>query len=64
MTAKISLNPNSIAFLLGAVAIFLIFDSSAVVLIHHLTGRDSLVLHKLVKLFYVDLELQISLLLC
>ena len=59
MRNKISLNPTTIAFLLGATAFFLVFDSSAALLADYLTGYDSLLVHKLVKLFYVEYELNV-----
>jgi hypothetical protein len=59
MKNRISLNPFSIAWLLGAIAFFLILDSCAVLLIDYLTGYSSLFIHKTVKLFYVDLELNV-----
>lgn len=59
MGMKIPLNPNSITYLLSATAAFLIFDSSAALLLDHSTAYNSVFAHKLVKLFYVDLELNV-----
>lgn len=56
---QIALNSFSIVRGLGALAFALVFTSSALKLAHHFNGSGSMVLHKLVKLFYVDLELNV-----
>jgi len=56
---KISLNPDSIARGLGIAAFILILVSTAMVMTDYLNGHNSLFLHKLVKLFYVELELNV-----
>ncbi len=57
VTAQISLNPALIARVLSALAIILIFASSAAMLTDYLTGHSSVLIRKLVKFFYIDLEL-------
>ena len=58
-TVQISLKSASIAYVLGAAAFFLVFASSAALLADYLTGYNSVVIHKIVKLFYVDIELNV-----
>lgn len=53
----LSLNPDSIARSLGVMTFILVFASTGALLADYLTGYNSLVIHKLVKFFYVDLEL-------
>lgn len=54
---KLLLNPTSIAWSLGVMTFLLIFANSAALLADYLTGYNSMVIHKLVKFFYVELEL-------
>lgn len=53
---RLRLNPNSIALALGAAAFLLILTSCALLWADYRTGYNSALIHKLVKLFYVDLE--------
>ncbi len=53
---SLSLNPVKIAWALGAMAFLLVFASIAVLLADHLTGHTSIIIHKSVKVFYLDLE--------
>lgn len=55
----LSLNPNSIAWLLGIVAFILIFASIATDSAYYLTGFSSVLLSKFVKIFSLDLELNV-----
>lgn len=59
MNSKVSFSSNSIVRVLAIITVCLIIASTAAVLADDLTGRDSIILHKLVKLFYVELELNI-----
>jgi hypothetical protein len=59
MGMKISLNANSITRFLSAIAVFLILDSVLALLLDDLTEHRSAFFHKLVKLFYVDLEMNV-----
>ena len=54
---KLLLNPTSIAWSLGVMTVLLIFANCAALLADYLTGYNSMVIHKLVKFFYVELEL-------
>ena len=54
---KLLLNPTSIAWSLGVMTFLLIFANCAALLADYLTGYNSMVIHKLVKFFYVELEL-------
>jgi len=56
---QLSIKPASIARLLGAMASGLVLASIAVLLMDYLTGYSSIFIHKLVKLFYVELELNV-----
>jgi hypothetical protein len=55
-TDSLSLNPAKIALTLGTMAVLLVLANIAVLLADHLTGHTSIIIHKLVKLFYLDLE--------
>jgi hypothetical protein len=61
MTAntKVSLNPNWVARILGGLAFFLVIDSTVAVLTDYYTGHASSFAHKVVKLLYVDLEMNV-----
>lgn len=52
-----TLNAASIVRYLGAATAFLIFANSAALLADYLTGHTSVLIHKLVSFFYVELEL-------
>lgn len=56
---KISFNPASIARCLGITAFVLVLISTATELADFSTGHNSVYLHKLVTLFYVELELNV-----
>lgn len=56
LVSQISLNPASIAGALGALAFVLVFASVATQLAEYSTGYSSVFLHKLVKVFNLDLE--------
>lgn len=56
---SISFAPGRVAFFLGAVALLLVFSSAAVLTADYLTGYNSVVIHKLVKLFDLDLEVNV-----
>ncbi|HRI04718.1 MAG TPA: hypothetical protein PLL77_13325 [Pyrinomonadaceae bacterium] len=56
---SISFVPDRVAFWLGAVALLLVFSSAAVLTADYLTGYNSVVIHKLVKLFDLDLEVNV-----
>jgi hypothetical protein len=56
---RILLDPGAIAGILALVAVFLILASSAALLTDYLTGHSSVIVRKFVKLFYVDLELNV-----
>lgn len=53
----ISLNPSSVANILVVVTLLLILASTTALLADYLTGNTSNLVRKLVKFFYVDLEL-------
>ena len=53
--SQISLNPASIAGVLGAVTFILVFASVATQSADYLTGHSSAFLHKMVKVFNLDL---------
>lgn len=57
IVTSLSLSPALIAKCLGVVTAFLIIASSVAVLTDYMTGRTYLIIHKLVSLFYVELEL-------
>lgn len=57
--SKILLNPTFIVRVLGITAFILVLLSIAAVSADNLTGHNSVILHKLVKLFYVEFELNI-----
>lgn len=56
---KVSLNPNRVARILSGLAFFIVIDSTVAVLTDYFTGHSSSFAHKVVKLFYVDLELNV-----
>ncbi len=56
---SISFAPNRVAFFLGAVALLLVISSATVLTADYLTGYNSVVIHKLVKLFDLDLEVNV-----
>ena len=58
--SQISLNPASIAGVLGAVTFILVFASVATQSADYLTGHNSAFLHKMVKVFNLDLEQNVS----
>lgn len=51
--------PDRVAFFLSAIALLLVFSSAAVLTADYLTGYNSVVIHKLVKLFDLDLEVNV-----
>ena len=55
--SKLSLNPTSLAWSLGVMTFLLIFANSAALLADYLTDYSSVFIHKSVKFFYVELEL-------
>lgn len=57
VNTKLLLNPTSIARVLGVMAFILIVSSSAAKLTDYFTGQNSVLLRKLVKFFYIDLEM-------
>ncbi len=56
VVSRISLNPASIAGALGGLAFVLVFASIVTQLAEYSTGNSSVFLHKLVKVFSLDLE--------
>lgn len=56
---QILLNPVSITRVLGVVTFILILSSNAAKLADYLTGHNYIVLRKLVKIFYVELEMNV-----
>ncbi len=57
--SKLLLNPASIVRALGIAALVLVLLSIAAVSADGLTGHNSIILHKAVKLLYVDFELNV-----
>lgn len=56
---KVLFNPASVACWLATAALILVLTSTVIESADYATGRNSVFLHKLVKLFYVELELNI-----
>ena len=56
---KISINRRSIAGGLSVLTLIVIVLSTVFVLADYFTGHTSVLLHKLVKLFYVELEMNV-----
>jgi|CXWL01.1.fsa_nt_gi hypothetical protein len=58
-TSRVLLAPGMVAGILVLLAVILIFASSAALFADYLTGHTSGIVRKAVKLFYVDLELNV-----
>ncbi|MFZ1701752.1 MAG: hypothetical protein WBO10_02440 [Pyrinomonadaceae bacterium] len=56
---KASINAKSVALTLLAIEILLIVASSSLLVLDSATGYSSILIHKAVKLFYVELELNV-----
>ncbi len=59
LNTKISINRHSIAVSLSAITLIVIVLNTVFVLADYFTGHTSGFLHKLVKLFYVELEMNV-----
>ncbi|MEO7658918.1 MAG: hypothetical protein ABIV48_04825 [Pyrinomonadaceae bacterium] len=56
---NISLTPNRVAGFLGAITLLLIAASVGLLIADYFTGYSSMIIHKLVKLFNLDLEVNV-----
>ncbi len=59
VNVSLRLSPNSAALFLGGIALLLVLASVGLLSADHLTGYTSTVLHKMVKLFDLDLEINV-----
>ena len=55
----LSIDPGSVAWFLGSIAFMLALASVSIQFIDYLTGYHSIIIHKLVKLFDLDLEVNV-----